>query len=92
MTKNKGIRPGFDVYFPTAEYAIVLRYLINHPTARPIELQKYAKINRNEFGVKIRRMHEIGLVYQIDRGIYSITSFGRKVLIAYDKYKEAMRE
>jgi len=89
-----GIRPGFDIYFPPADYVLVLRYLSAHVVARYIELQRWAEGKQNDFGVKIKRMIEIGLIARapkMKRGNYSITYFGSKVLKAYDLYNEAMK-
>ena len=86
------IRPGFDIYFPAAEYVLALRYLSTHATAKYAELQKATKITPNSLGIKCKRMAEQGLINAMaTRGMYKITPFGAKVLKAYDLYMEAMK-
>lgn len=86
------MRLGFDVYFPSAEYILVLRYLSKQATGNYADLRKEFETTKfSTFGVKLARMIDQNLIKKVNRGMYSITPFGIKVLKAYDAYMKVMK-
>lgn len=86
--KKATLRQGMSEFFPSDHYIEIMDQLIKAKTnLRYVDFKDY---KNSIHGIKLRRMAQQGLIEKVERGLYQITPYGRKIMAAVEAYKKEM--